>query len=64
MATHLTGKIPGFQTAQVAGQLDEFWPGMHTRFSASFKLPALTAEEIAQGIKLEDKLNKELKVCQ
>lgn len=63
MAIHLQGEIPAFRVAQAAGKLDEFWPAMHTRFSAIFKI-VLTAEEIAQGIKMEDKLYKEFKVHQ
>lgn len=59
---HLEGEIPAFQRAQAAGELPEFWPNMHVRFSAVFPLPSLTAEEVAAGVKQEDKLCQELKV--
>lgn len=62
MGVHLTGEVPAFRTAQAAGELLLFWPAMHMRFSAIFKLPALTPEEIARGVKMEDKLAAEAKV--
>lgn len=62
MFVHLEQEIPDFQAAQAAGTLDEFWPNMQTRFNAEFSLPILTAAEVAAGVKLEDKLSKQLKV--
>lgn len=60
--THLQGEIPGFRSAQAEGKLEEFWPGMHTRFIAGFPMGPLTPEEITAGVKMEDKLSQEFKV--
>lgn len=62
MFVHLEGEIPAFQRAQAAGELDEFWPNMHVRFNVVFPLPSLTPEEVAAGVKQEDKLRKQLQV--
>lgn len=59
MFVHLEGEIPAFQAAQAAGELDEFWPNAHSRFSAVFPLPQLTNQEIAAGVTQEDKLKKQ-----
>ncbi|KAF7974575.1 hypothetical protein HWV62_11950 [Athelia sp. TMB] len=61
MATHLTGEISAYRAAQASGTLHEFWPGMHSRFAVNFPVAPLTAEEIAKGKKLEDKILEQLK---
>lgn len=60
--THLRGKIPAFRSAQANGTLKGFWPGMQTQFNAGFPTPQLTPGEIAEGIKMEDKILRELRV--
>ncbi|KAF7985864.1 hypothetical protein HWV62_43722 [Athelia sp. TMB] len=61
MVTHLQGKIPSFQAAQASNDLANWWPSMHSEFGQKFPLPQLTTEEIAAGVKIEDKLRDELK---
>lgn len=59
---HLTGEIPAFNGAQAEGNLAEFWPNMHVRFSRIYSQNPLTPEELEKGIRMEDKLAAELKV--
>lgn len=60
--THLQGEIPAFRSAQADGTLEDFWPGMHTRYNTGFPRAQLTPEQIAAGIKIEDVILKELRV--
>ncbi|KAF7976813.1 hypothetical protein HWV62_5682, partial [Athelia sp. TMB] len=60
MCTHLVAEIPAFRTAQAAGRLNEFWPAMHTRLAVVFPTAPLTDEEIAKGMRMEDKIHAEL----
>ncbi|KAF7971012.1 hypothetical protein HWV62_22281 [Athelia sp. TMB] len=60
MRAHLESEVPAFRDAQASGKLAEFWPNMHTRFAGVFPIAPLTPQEIADGVKMEDKLREEL----
>lgn len=62
MSEHLQDEIPGFRVAQANASLPDWWPGMHTRFSVIFPTAPLTPEEIAAGMTMEDRIERELRV--
>lgn len=59
---HLTGEVPAFNAAQAEGNLAEFWPNMHVRFSRIWAQNPLTPKEIEEGIRMEDRIAAERKV--
>ncbi|KAF7983641.1 hypothetical protein HWV62_20586 [Athelia sp. TMB] len=57
---HLSEQLPAFKKAQANGTLEEWWPNMHTTFAGNFPIAPLTEVEIAAGVKMEDKIRKQL----